>query len=111
MRLGSQISHVDPEWCLGATLTTVVYLWLTTLSSAVQESGLVFPGQLARLTHRVQHSEFFFCYEVLPRCDRRCTIEEIFLLKIKKSLDAVNSDIIIADIALVFGCITITVSY
>ena len=61
--IGSQISHVDPEWCLGPTLTTVVYLWLTTLSSVVQESGLVFPGQFARLTYRVQHSEFFFCYE------------------------------------------------
>ena len=65
MRLGSQISHIDPEWCLGATLTTVVYLWLTTLSSAVQESGLVFPGQFARLTHRVQHSEFFFVMSTL----------------------------------------------
>ena len=36
--------------------------------------------------------------------------EEIFLEKNKESLDAVNSELTIADIASVFGCITIAVS-
>ena len=38
----------------------------------------------------------------------RCTIEEVFLEK-NESLDAVNSELTIAEIALVFGCTTITV--
>ena len=60
----------------------------------------------------VKHTEFniqnFVFVEVLPHCDIRCTIEEVFLGKTKESLDAVKSELTITS---VFGCITIAVSY
>ena len=44
----------------------------------------------------------FFCSEVLLNCDR-CTIQEVFVGKIKDSLDVVDSELIIGNIAQVFG--------
>ena len=64
----------------------------------VQESRLFFPGEFARLSPSTLRI-FCFC-EVL-----------LFVGKTKASLDAMNSELAIADIASVFGCITIAVSY
>ena len=36
-----------------------IYIVNYSVFSAVQESGLFFPGEFAQLTHQVQHSEFF----------------------------------------------------
>ena len=49
-----------------------------------------------------QHSEVVFFSEVLPSCDR-CTIQVVFVGKTKESLDVVEGEFIIGDIAPVFG--------
>ena len=76
-------------------LTTVAYLWLTALSFAVKK---------ADFSSKFNILHFFVC-EVLPHCNMKCTNEEVFLGKAKESLDDVNSEPTIADIASGFGCI------
>ena len=50
---------------------------------------------------RIQHSEYFFS-EVLPSCDT-CYHQEVFVGRTKEALDVVDSELIIGDIAQVFG--------